>query len=126
MDIKVDVEKRVQWIKHILETTGARGVIYGNSGGKDCTLVGALCRMATPDVLGVIMPCQSSANYGSDRDDALAAGKRYDIPQVEVDLTAVKESLVAAIGDELAPADAPDGAGARSRAFRARNPAARP
>lgn len=110
MDIKVDVEKRVQWIKRILETTGARGVIYGNSGGKDCTLVGALCRMATPDVLGVIMPCQSSANYGSDRDDALAAGKRYDIPQVEVDLTAVKESLVAAIGDELAPADAPDGA----------------
>lgn len=30
--------------------TGAKGIIYGNSGGKDCTLVGALCKIATPNV----------------------------------------------------------------------------
>ena len=75
MDMKTSVENRVKWIKGILESTGARGIIYGNSGGKDCTLVGALCRMATENVLGVIMPCQSSANYGSDRTDAIAAGE---------------------------------------------------
>lgn len=102
MDISTNVENRVKWIKEVLESSGARGIIYGNSGGKDCTLVGALCRMATPNVLGVIMPCQSSANYGSDRDDALAAGRHFGIAQTEVDLTAVKESLVAALGDGLA------------------------
>lgn len=110
MDIKSSIEDRVRWIKGILESTGARGIIYGNSGGKDCTLVGALCRMATENVLGVIMPCQSSANYGSDRDDAIAAGERFGIEQTEVDLTAVKEALVAAMGDKLAPADTPAGA----------------
>lgn len=110
MDIKTNVEKRVQWIKDILASSGARGIVYGNSGGKDCTLTGALCRMATENVLGVIMPCQSSSNYGSDRDDALAAGEKFGIAQIEVDLTAVKESLVAALGGELAPEGAPDGA----------------
>lgn len=75
MDIMLDVKKRAEWIKDILTATGAKGIIYGNSGGKDCTLVGALCRMATENVLGVIMPCQSSVNYGSDREDALAAGE---------------------------------------------------
>lgn len=110
MDMKTNVENRVKWIKDILESTGARGIIYGNSGGKDCTLVGALCRMATENVLGVIMPCQSSANYGSDRTDAIAAGERFGIRQIEVDLTAVKEALVAAMGEQLEPADAADGA----------------
>lgn len=110
MDIKTNVEKRVQWIKDILASSGARGIVYGNSGGKDCTLTGALCRMATENVLGVIMPCQSSSNYGSDRDDALAAGEKFGIAQIEVDLTAVKESLVAALGGELTPEGASDGA----------------
>lgn len=110
MDIKETVAKRVAWIKGILEETGARGIVYGNSGGKDCTLTGALCRMATENVLGVIMPCQSSSNYGSDREDALAAGKAFGIEQTEVDLTAVKESMVAALGAGLEPVGAPDGA----------------
>ena len=74
MDIKSSVQKRVEWIKNILAESGAKGIIYGNSGGKDCTLVGALCKLATDNVLGVIMPCQSVQNYGSDRDDALLAG----------------------------------------------------
>lgn len=110
MDVKTSVEKRVAWIKALLEETGARGIIYGNSGGKDCTLVGALCRMATEHVLGVIMPCQSAANYGQDREDALAAGEKFSVPQIEVDLTAVKETLLGALGGEIEPADAPDGA----------------
>ena len=87
MDVKASVESRVQWIKDLLKTTGANGIIYGNSGGKDCTLVGALCKMATDNVLGVIMPCQSAQNYGSDRSDAIEAGKRYNLKQIEIDLS---------------------------------------
>lgn len=110
MDVENTVKERVEWIKNVLVRTGARGIIYGNSGGKDCTLVGALCRMATENVLGVIMPCQSSVNFGSDREDALAAGKKFGIEQVEVDLTSVKESLVAALGDKFFPEGASEGA----------------
>ena len=63
MDIKGSVSARVEWIKALLKRTGAKGVIYGNSGGKDCSLVGILCKMATDNVLGVIMPCSSKQNY---------------------------------------------------------------
>lgn len=101
-DINQSIKKRVDWIKDILDSTGAKGIIYGNSGGKDCTLVGALCKLATDNVLGVIMPCQSSQNYGSDREDAISAGECFGIEQIEVDLTKTKEAIVCALGDELA------------------------
>ena len=101
MNISQTIQERVEWIKNLLATTGAKGIIYGNSGGKDCTLVGALSRMATKNVLGVIMPCQSKQNYGSDMQDAFAAGERFDIPQIVVDLTKVKDDFLSALGDEL-------------------------
>lgn len=101
MNVEKSIESRVEWIKALLEKTGAKGIIYGNSGGKDCTLVGALCKLATDNVLGVIMPCQSSQNYGSDRDDALKAGRHFEIKQIEVDLTQTKEVFVKALDDNL-------------------------
>lgn len=102
MDVVSSIENRVNWIRNLLAKTGAKGIIYGNSGGKDCTLVGALCKLATPNVLGVIMPCQSSQNYGSDRDDALRAGKHFGIEQIEVDLSATKQALLDAFGEQFA------------------------
>lgn len=101
MDVNQSIAKRVQWIKDLLCSTGAKGVIYGNSGGKDCTLVGALCKLATPNVLGVIMPCQSSQNYGSDRDDAILAGERFGIEQIEIDLSETKTAIMNALGDKF-------------------------
>lgn len=102
--------KRVEWIRSLLKDSGAKGIIYGNSGGKDCTLVGALCKLATPNVLGVIMPCQSVQNYGSDRDDAILAGKCFDIEQIEIDLSKTKQALLDALGDNLAKDSAGDNA----------------
>lgn len=101
MDVQSSIQKRVEWIKKVLSDSGAKGIVYGNSGGKDCTLVSALCKLATDNVLGVIMPCQSSQNYGSDRDDALRAGKHFGIEQIEIDLTKTKEALVCALGEQL-------------------------
>ena len=93
MDFKIEVENRVQWIKDILQKTGSKGVILGNSGGKDCSLVEILCRKATPNVLSVIMPCESSQNYGSDREHAYLVAKAFDIPTIEVDITRAKQEL---------------------------------
>ena len=53
MDVQTSIQNRVEWIKKVLSQSGAKGIIYGNSGGKDCTLVGALCKLATDNVLGV-------------------------------------------------------------------------
>ena len=93
MNYEQEVKNRVEWIKDILKKTGAKGVVLGNSGGKDCSLVEILCRKATPNVLSVIMPCESSQNYGSDREHAYLVAKVFDIPTIEVDITRAKQEL---------------------------------
>lgn len=108
MDIERSVEQRVEWIRSVLASSGAKGVIYGNSGGKDCSLVSILCKRATDNVLGVIMPCQSSQNYGSDRDDAIKVGAAFGIEQIEVDLTEVKNAFTDALGTKMREGAASD------------------
>ena len=44
MNYEKEVNDRVLWIKEVLKKTGAKGVVLGNSGGKDCSLVEILCR----------------------------------------------------------------------------------
>ena len=93
-DYAKEIEKRVAFIKKALMDAHADGIVYGNSGGKDCALVGILCKMACDNVLGVMMPCQSSQNYGSDMEDALLVAKQFDIETITVDLSEVKEKML--------------------------------
>ncbi len=99
MDCKKEVEKRVKFIKDLLEKTGAKGIVFGNSGGKDCTLVGILCKMACDNTLSVMMPCQSKQNYGSDMEDAKNTCEKFNIDYKTVDLTKAKEQLVSCISE---------------------------
>lgn len=96
-DYARETEKRVAFLKKALEQSGAKGFVYGNSGGKDSALVGILCRQACDNTLGVVMPCSSARNYGEDRDDGLEVARQFDIQTVEVDLTAVKEAELNAV-----------------------------
>lgn len=96
-DYKSETEKRVNFIKEALKEAHADGIVYGNSGGKDCTLVGILCKLACDNVLGVLMPCQSKRNYNEDIEDGLKAAKQYNIETVTVDLTGPKEALAAEV-----------------------------
>ena len=41
-----ETSARVEYIRAYLKSSGARGIVYGNSGGKDSALVGILCKMA--------------------------------------------------------------------------------
>lgn len=93
-DYAAELDKRVDFIRNLLDTSGAKGIVYGNSGGKDCTLVGLLCKRACDQTVGVIMPCQSKRNYGQDTDDALAAAKQAGIETLKVDLSAVKVQML--------------------------------
>ena len=45
-DYKTVFESRVAFIRRKLDEAHADGIIFGNSGGKDCTLVGILCKAA--------------------------------------------------------------------------------
>lgn len=105
MDCKKEVENRVNWIREILAKAHANGIVIGNSGGKDCTLVEILSKMATDNVLSVIMPCESKRNYNIDRDHALLVAEKYDIKTIEIDITeaklALKSALTPIIGEEV-------------------------
>lgn len=58
--------QRVQFIRYAVRESGADGIVYGNSGGKDSALVGILCKAACENTVGVIMPCTSVRNYDMD------------------------------------------------------------
>lgn len=90
-DYKKELKSRVEFIKKILKDSGASGIVFGNSGGKDCALVGILCKKACDNTIGLIMPGSSERNYKSDMEDAMALGRQFNI-----------ENRVCAIGEALA------------------------
>ena len=96
-DLRQDVEARVAFLKKALAQAGAKGFVYGNSGGKDCTLVGILCKLACENTFGVCMPCSSSQNYGRDLRDGMLAARAFGIETVTVDLSQTKDALMAAV-----------------------------
>lgn len=91
MDISINILDRVNWIKKILVEANAKGIVIGMSGGKDCALVGILSKMATDNVTGLIMPCESKINFTQDKEDALLINNKFGIKTEIVDLTAVKQ-----------------------------------
>ena len=96
-DYKKETEERVAFIRHLLEKSHAAGIVFGNSGGKDCALVGILSKMACSNTVSVMLPCGSSVNFGKDLEDAKALCEKFDIENRMVDLTKVKEAEIAAL-----------------------------
>jgi len=96
-DYKAETEKRVAFIRKQLEESGASGIVFGNSGGKDSVLTGILCKMACDDTVGLIMPCTSDCNYGEDMTDAMMISGLYKIETRKVDLTKTAETLIKAL-----------------------------
>jgi NAD+ synthase len=80
-----------------VESSGAKGIVFGNSGGKDSALVGILCKAACDNTVGVIMPCASKRNFGLDADDGRELAEQYGIETRLVDLTPVREQEIAAL-----------------------------
>ncbi len=97
-DYREETEKRVAFIRERLAESGAKGVVYGNSGGKDSALAGILCKKACENTVGIVMPCQSKRNFGEDMADGLAVAEKFGIEVRTVDLTPVKEAFTAALG----------------------------
>ena len=83
--------RRVEWIRALMSESGAEGIVYGNSGGKDSALVGILCKAACDNTVGLIMPCSSRRNFHLDMEDGLAVAAQYGIETRVTDLTAVRE-----------------------------------
>ena len=96
-DYQEEYEGRVAFIRELVASSGVKGIVFGNSGGKDSALVGILCKAACADTVGVIMPCSSQRNFGSDMDDGNLLAEQYGIETRLVDLTPVREAAALAI-----------------------------
>ena len=92
-----ELENRVAFIRQLLKESGCEGIVYGNSGGKDSALVGILCKKACSNTVGILLPCATAQNYGSDTDDAIRVAEQYGIAYRTVDLTETRGALVAAL-----------------------------
>lgn len=89
-----EFENRVAFIKGLLQDSGASGIVYGNSGGKDSALVGILCKAACDNTVGILMPCNSKRNFESDMDDGMAVARQFAIESRVIDLTAQRELAI--------------------------------
>lgn len=84
-------EKVVNWIRKYVEAAGAKGCVFGLSGGIDSAVVGVLCKKAFPkNVLGLHMPCYSSED---DLKHAQELADKFDIPTKLIDLKEVNNQL---------------------------------
>ena len=91
--------KIAEWLRQRADDAGARGFVFGLSGGIDSAVVARLCQMAAPQrVLGVLLPCYS---HPQDEEDARLVASKFSMPiaRVELDATfdALTESLQSAI-----------------------------
>jgi NAD+ synthase len=68
-------ERIASWLRERADLAGARGYVFGLSGGIDSAVVAKLCQMALPQrVLGVVLPCYS---HPQDEEDARLVAQTF-------------------------------------------------
>lgn len=85
-ELTLRMNEAIEWIKDYVEKSGARGVVVGESGGKDSAVVTAMSvkALGKEKVVGVSMPCNS---IQSDFDDAKLVAETFGIRFIENNLT---------------------------------------
>lgn len=103
-NIEKEVEKVTKWIKQYVEDSNAKGVVIGNSGGKDSATVIALATKALgkENILTIAMPCNS---IKTDLEDAQLVADKFEVPLIEIDLTNTYQTLEKEIDDKIKPKD---------------------
>ena len=90
----------IEWIRNYVKNSGAKGVVIGNSGGKDSATVIALCvkALGKDNVLAVAMPCSS---IQKDLEDAKLVASTFGVKMLTVNLSSVYKDLSLAIENEI-------------------------
>ncbi len=98
MEVEQVYNRLISWLKEKVESAGAKGVVFGLSGGIDSSVVGVLAKRAFPDnLLGVIMPCHSNEQ---DKEDAVKVAEKFDIPYKIIPLDSVYDKYMEILPEE--------------------------
>ena len=84
--LQKEAEKAIKWIKEYVQKAKAKGVVIGNSGGKDSATVLAMVTKAIgkEKVIAVAMPCFSNHN---DLEDAKLVVETFGVKSMMIDLS---------------------------------------
>lgn len=95
-----EVNSIIDWIQKYVYTAGAKGVVIGNSGGKDSAVVIGLCTKAlgSENVLTVALPCSS---ISQDLEDAKLVANIFNVKMLTIDLTNTYSTLTNSIEQQI-------------------------
>lgn len=98
--IEKEAENAIRWIREYVEEVGAKGIVIGNSGGKDSATVLAMAVKAIgkEKVLAVSIPCFSNEQ---DLEDANLVAKTFGVEHLTVDLTNCYQEMEQEINSQL-------------------------
>ncbi|MCI8637210.1 MAG: NAD(+) synthase [Clostridia bacterium] len=87
-----EANNAIQWIKKYVENAGAKGVVIGNSGGKDSATVLAMAvkALGKEKVVAVSMPCYSKK---ADFEDAKLVANKFGVEHITVDLSSCYKKM---------------------------------
>src|SRR5699024_327492 len=90
--VEIIVDDLVKWLKLKVKDAGAKGLLFGLSGGVDSAVMAGLSKMAFPNTsLGIIMPCHSNP---IDEEHGLLVAESLELETKKVDLTKTFDNLV--------------------------------
>lgn len=98
--LRKEAENAISWIKEYAEKTNAKGIVIGNSGGKDSATVLAMAVKAIgkENVLSVFMPCFS---IKSDFEDAKLVSDFFKVKLLKVDLSNCYQEMEKEINNQI-------------------------
>ncbi len=87
-----EAKNAIEWIKEYVEKTKAKGIVIGNSGGKDSATVLAMAVKAIGKerVISVAMPCFSKE---ADLVDAKLVADTFEVPLLRIDLSSAYQEM---------------------------------
>ena len=91
-NIQLVVGELVTWLKDKVHNAGAKGLVFGLSGGVDSAVLAGGSKLVFPDTsLGIIMPCHSNI---MDIEHALLVAKALGLDTDIVDLTTTFDTML--------------------------------
>lgn len=99
-ELEKELENAIEWIKEYVGNSGSKGIVIGNSGGKDSATVLAMAAKAIgkENVVAISMPCNSK---NSDFEDAKLVAETFGVSFIKVDLSNTYQEMEREINVQL-------------------------